>query len=362
MKFKFRLGLRLVGHVMISLVLLCLVISAGLSILTELILPQEGDKQDNWVLISLFIIMVCFLIVFGWSIGKPLYYIIGWINRLANGIYVDPEKHQKIYSSKVKKLKRPYRLYKELINQLHTLSDVLEDSKMERSRVDKMKTEWIAGISHDLKTPLTYIKGYSSMMLSSQYDWTKEEGIKFLMEIEQKASHMEDLISDLNLSIRLDERQPPLKWEQTDLIEFVRRIVVDVTNDPRAVGYNLSLETTESHVETLLDVKLLQRALHNIMLNAILHNPAGTNVKIHIMRNSHLYIDIADDGIGMDEEAIDCLFNRYYRGTSTDVLSEGTGLGMAIAKQLVVAHGGDINVTSGVDEGTSISVKLPLHN
>jgi len=361
MKFNYRLGLRLVVHVFISLVLLALAITGSIS-LTEWIIPQEGDRQDTLGLISMYVIIISFMIVFAWSIGKPLYYMIGWFNRLARGIYVKPENLRKIYSGKMKKLKRPYRLFKEVFIQLHSLSDVLENSKQERSRLEEMKKEWIAGISHDLKTPLTYIKGYSSMMLSPQYDWTEEEKTAFLMEIVQKATHMEDLIGDLNLSFRLDEQQPPLKWEQTDLIEFVRRIVVDVTNDPRATGYNLFLETTESHIETLIDTKLLQRALHNIILNAILHNPAGTNVKIHIFQNSHLHIVITDDGLGMDEVALDRLFNKYYRGTSTDILSAGTGLGMAIAKQLVLAHGGGIEATSQVNEGTSISVKLPLNS
>lgn len=362
MKTNFRLSLRLVIYIMISFMLIVLVIIAGSTILMELILPQQADYEDTTVSVSLLVIIVCFMIVSGWSLGKPLYYIIGWIDRLASGNYAGTDRYQKIYSSKTKKLKRPYNLYKELFIQLHTLSDVLEKSKQERIQLDEMKREWIAGISHDLKTPLTYIKGYSSMMLSPQYNWTTEEKIKFLKEIEQKADHMQDLIGDLNLSFRLDEQQTPLKWEQRDLIEFIRRIVADVTNDPRAAEYNLSIESTESYIETMLDVKLLERALHNLILNAILHNPAGTNVKINITQNAHLCIVIADDGIGMNKEGVDRLFDKYYRGTSTDILSEGTGLGMAIAKQLVLAHGGDIHVTSRVHEGTSISVKLPLHN
>ncbi|RJE90380.1 sensor histidine kinase [Paenibacillus sp. 1011MAR3C5] len=361
MKFNYRLGLRLVLHVIFSLILLALSISGSIS-LTEWMIPQEGVRQDNLGLISMYVILGGFMIVFAWSIGKPLYYIIRWINRLANGIYVEPQNHWKIYSSKKKKLKRPYRLFQELFIQLQTLSDTLEKSKQERSRLDEMKKEWIAGISHDLKTPLTYIKGYSSMMLSPQYEWTKEEQTGFLMEIEQKASHMEDLIGDLNISFRLDEQQPPLKREKTDLIELVRRIVVDVTNDPRAARHHLFLETSESHIEARLDVKLLGRALHNLVLNAVLHNPEGTNVNIQIRQDSHLHIMITDDGVGMEEAALDQLFNKYYRGTSTDILSAGTGLGMAIAKQLVLAHGGEIEATSLVHEGTSISVKLPLHN
>ena len=363
MKINLRLSLRLVVYLMISLVLLTLVISAVLVILTEVILPQEGNEQDLWVLISIPAIILCFLIIAGWSLGRPLYYIIGKIDRLAGGIYADPEGDRKIYSSRNEKLKRPYRLYKELIIQLHTLSHVLEHSKQERSRLDEMRMEWISGISHDLKTPLTYIKGYSSMMQSPQYDWTKEETMKSLMEIEQKANHMQELIGDLNLSFRLDEQQTPLKRERTDLVEFIRRIVADVSNDPRAARYCLTLETTEPYVEAAFDLKLLGRALHNLILNAILHNPEGTSVKVHIRRNTGgLQIVIADDGVGMSEEGVSRLFDKYYRGTSTDILSEGTGLGMAIARQLVLAHGGDIDAASRLNEGTIICVQLPLHN
>lgn len=362
MKPNYRLVIRLAVHILISLVLLCLIASAGLIALTEWILPEEGEAQDLAVLIGLFVVFASFVAVYGWFIGKPLLYILGWMSRLAAGTYADPDNHQKLYAHKDKKLKRPYRLYEEMIVQLQMLSDALETSQKERRRLNEMKKEWIAGISHDLKTPLTYIKGYSSMLLSPQHDWTLEEKTAFLTEIQQKADHMEDLIRDLNISFRLDDQQQiPLQLEQQDLVELVRRTVVDVANDPRAVGYNLSFDAETSHIETLLDVKLLQRALHNLLLNAILHNPLGTNVHIQITQSSHLQIAITDDGVGIDEEAIERLFHKYYRGTSTDILSEGTGLGMAIAKQFILAHGGTIRVASRINEGTSITVTLPQH-
>ncbi|KKO54033.1 sensor histidine kinase [Paenibacillus sp. DMB20] len=361
MKPNYRLIIRLAVHILISLVLLCLIASAGLVALTEWILPEEGEAQDLAVLIGLFVVFASFVAVYGWFIGKPLLYIMGWMSRLATGIYADPDNHRKLYARKGKKLKRPYRLYEEMIVQLQMLSDALETSQKERRRLNEMKKEWIAGISHDLKTPLTYIKGYSSMLLSPQHDWTTEEKTAFLTEIQLKANHMQDLIRDLNISFRLDEQQIPLQLERHDLVELVRRIVVDVANDPRAAGYNLSFDAETSHIETLLDVKLLQRALHNLLLNAILHNPSGTNVHIHITQSPHLQIVMTDDGVGIDEEAIERLFHKYYRGTATDILSEGTGLGMAIAKQFILAHGGNIHVTSRINEGTAIAVILPQH-
>lgn len=190
----------------------------------------------------------------------------------------------------------------------------------------------------------------SSMLLSPQYDWNSEEKTVFLTEIQQKANHMEELIGDLNLSFQLDEQQLPVQWEKHDLVEFIRRIVVDVANDPRSAGSSLTFENDEPQMETLFDMKLLQRALHNLLLNAVLHNPSGTNIKVSITKSTQLQIVISDDGLGMDDKAIDRLFSKYYRGVPTDFRSEGTGLGMAIAKQLVLAHGGDILVTSEINK------------
>lgn len=225
-----------------------------------------------------------------------------------------------------------------------------------------MKREWIAGISHDLKTPLTYIKGYSTMLLSPDYDWEKEEKTKFLTEILSKANHMELLISDLNITFQLEEGSIPLKLEKYDLVECIRRVVADVANDPRAAHHNLTLETNETYINVLLDVKLLERALLNLMLNAIVHNPVGTTIQVLITNSNGLQVIIKDDGIGMNEEAVERLFQRYYRGTTTDASTEGTGLGMAIAKQFVMALGGDIVVTSELNKGTEVIVSLPTLN
>lgn len=364
MKNNIGLIVRLMIHFTISLILLVLLVSTGMFILTEIVWPYDENKQDGAVFINLLVSFIIFIVLYGWYLGRPLVYIVGKIHRMAHGQYIEPEKYNKMYSSKTMKLKRPYSLYKELIIQLHTLSEELERAKQERSRLDTMQREWIAGISHDLKTPLTYIKGYSSMLMTPKYEWNQEEQTKFITEIQDKANHMEELIGDLNLSFRLEGQQLPLHLEKVDLVEYVRRVVADVSNDPRASEYSLNFETDSASVEIKLDVRLLQRALYNLLINAIVHNPTGTDVLVHIKQPTELsvVITIQDDGIGMKEEDINYLFNKYYRGTTTDHQSEGTGLGMAIAQQLVLAHEGKIDVTSRMNVGTSIFITLPLHN
>ncbi|WP_166242280.1 sensor histidine kinase [Paenibacillus turpanensis] len=360
-KSNIRMILRLAFHLAVSLMLLGFILSIGL-VTAESLFPQSGDQQDLAVLIGIFTIVGTSVTVYGWYIGRPLFYIIGMIHRLASGNYTDP-KDQLIFKSKDKKLKRPYHLYKEVIEQLHDLSETLETSKQDRIRLDNMQKEWIAGISHDLKTPLTYIKGYSSMLLSPQYTWNRDEQNNFLSEIQQKADHMEELIGDLNLSFRLDGQQFPVNLEIRDAVEYIRRIVADTVNDPRASEFTLTFESELSSLDIMLDEKLLQRALHNLLVNAILHNPPGTAVQVLLKKdNEHLEIRIEDNGNGMDEGTMEHLFHKYYRGTTTERHSDGTGLGMAIAYQIVLAHGGSIQVQSRLQEGTAIIVRFPLHN
>ncbi|MBH5319883.1 HAMP domain-containing histidine kinase [Paenibacillus sp. GSMTC-2017] len=358
MKSNVRLFLRLALHVILSHLLLVAAIITVIAT-AETIVPEPGDHQDSIGLYGMLVIILSFVVLFGWSIGWPIFHMMSWINRLANGIYDEPDQHKKLYTRRRGKLKLRYRLFKELIIHLQTLSEQLEKSKQERRRLDERKREWIAGVSHDLKTPLTYIKGYSTMLLTSNYDWDTEERTKFLTEIQSKADHMEELIGDLNASFQLEEGSIPLKLTKSDLVECVRRIVVDVANDPRASHHNLTLESNVTYIHMMLDTKLLGRALLNLLINAIVHNPTGTTINVSIIESNGLQIVISDDGSGMDEEMIDGLFEKYYRGTSTDANSEGTGLGMAIAKQFIIALGGDIVVTSQLNIGTKITVSFP---
>ncbi|WP_334075184.1 sensor histidine kinase [Paenibacillus sp. A14] len=359
MRLSIRFFLRLTVHFLVSLVLLVGCISLGLAVV-DVLVPEGGARQDNGVIICVAVLITIYILVCGWYFGLPLIYVIGKIQRLAHGIYRDPVKFQGLGTGEGRKIKAPYSLLKELILQMQALSETLERSERERGRLNELQKEWMAGISHDLKTPLTYIKGYADMLLSS-HEWTAREQAEFITEIQTKASHMEELIGDLSLTFRLEGQEMPLHLVKKELVEYVRRIVADVANDPRAVQCHIGFEANVSRAVLRIDEKLLQRSLHNLIINAVLHNPPGTHVRIQMLkRTSFLAIAITDDGTGMDEDTVAQLFHKYFRGTTTEKYSEGTGLGMAIADQIVRAHKGSINVSSRVGEGTTITVSLPL--
>jgi signal transduction histidine kinase len=286
--------------------------------------------------------------------------LIRWITNLANNIYQSPSGNPSKFYKRNGKLKLHYRLYQDVFTYLQTLTEVLQKNQLERERLDQFKKDWVAGISHDLKTPLTYITSYSTMYLSSQYTWSDHEKRSFVQRIQQKSSLMEELIEDLNISFQMDYSNIPLNMETYNIIEFVRRVVVDIANDPLSKNYVLEFKTNHNYINIDFDQKLFKRVLYNLIMNAIIHNPPNTQIYIYIFQTDRLHISIKDNGVGMNEETKQHLFNKYYRTKTAKQKSNGTGLGMAIAKQLILAHQGTISVSSEESKGTTLDISLPL--
>lgn len=362
MRLFIRLGILIVGMMMAAMALF-LVAGLLFVIFHDEIAPSIGADKGLALLLWLFIFIaaVIFLYLFYYAryLGKPLLFMKDWIQRMAEGEYSVSPKTSGSIRKRNGRLKRPFRLYREVLQNLQRLTEALQANQAERERLDRFKRDWGAGISHDLKTPLTYIKSYSTLLLSSDYNWTESEKESFLREIAEKTNHLEELIGDLNLSFQSDFGHLPIESRVGDLTDHVRRIVADVVNDPRAQKQELAFEADSGVVNARFDPKLLGRALHNVLINAVVHNPPHTRIAVKVCRlGDQAQVFIEDNGEGMDEETLRHLFQRYYRGGSTDRKSEGTGLGLAIAKQLVLAHRGEIEVTSEPGRGTNVRISL----
>jgi signal transduction histidine kinase len=183
----------------------------------------------------------------------------------------------------------------------------------------------------------------------------------FGKKIEEKSKHIKNLIDDLNLSFQSEEGKISVQKTETEMVGFLRNVVLDIANSPRSAAYIFSFD---SNVETFcmkIDTILVQRALQNILINAVAHNPTETEIKISAEKKQGKFcIQITDNGSGMDEETQRNLFESYYRGTPTDRPVEGSGLGMAIAKQFIELHDGSIQVESIPGKGTSVFIELPF--
>lgn len=353
-------------HFALGLTLWLLGTGLSLVILFEVLLPLfdvvVGENTEGLLVGSIFALstLVC-IGLFGWYFGGPIAFIMRWIHQLSQGNYKPPPGLRKIYTRK-ETLRMRYLLYKEVLHSLQLLAEQLQANEVERKKIEQAKQEWIAGISHDLKTPLTYITGYSTLLLTNQYEWSTEEARSFTQEIYDKGKHMEELIQDLNLVLKLNDGVHlfPINTTSQDLVEFTKRVVADISNSPQAVDYRLHFKTNKPRIDVDFDDKFMQRILQNILMNSIIHNPEPVDIYIELFDyNEQARIHITDNGIGMPTHMMENLFQQYYRGATTDSASEGTGLGMAIVYNLVRAHHGTISVESEPSKGTSFDIHFP---
>ncbi|WP_342533548.1 HAMP domain-containing sensor histidine kinase [Lysinibacillus sp. FSL K6-0057] len=361
-----RINTRFTLHLALGIILWILFSGLCILISLECILPlfKKSVSEDYENLLVLWIFgfstLIC-IAVFGWYFGGPLGFIMNWIQQLSQESYTQPNGFSKVYNRKGK-LRMRFMLYQEVLQYLQSLSTKLKAAEIERAQVEQAKQEWIAGISHDLKTPLTYITGYSTLLLNEQYEWSKEEAHSFIQEIADKGSHMEELIQDLSLVIQLNSTDGtlPIHKINQDIVEFTKRIVANISNYPQADGYKLHFQTDKAFINVDFDTKYMQRILQNILMNSIIHNPPNTDVYTKIIdSDQHVEIHIVDNGVGMTPDIQDKIFQQYYRGTTTDTSSEGTGLGMAIVYKLIQAHRGTIALESELAKGATFIVTFP---
>ncbi|AWB43509.1 sensor histidine kinase [Paenibacillus sp. CAA11] len=363
MRIKLRFGF----HFIIGLAAWLLSISATLIITSEVLLPLWGitegnDHYDLYILLSFLVNIIFCSLLFSWYFAGPLWFMMSWISNLSEGIYQPPQIQHKVYNRKGK-LRRRFRLYTEVISNIHSLSGTLAQAAIERGKLEEAKREWIAGISHDLKTPLTYITGYSALLLNEDYHWSSQEQHSFLSEIQSKGLHIESLINDLSLSLQIDNGSAslPLNRTRVELVRFTQELFADIANDPRAQTYDLAFQSEEENLYIEADQRLLYRALQNVMMNAILHNPPQTRVEVSLSReeSNFIHVTVADNGGGIEPETLSKLFNKYTYGTSSSAAPRGSGLGLSIVQSLIQAHGGLIDVESKPSIGTAFHIRLP---
>ncbi len=347
-----KLIVRFTLNFIIHQILLGLAISLP-AIIHILVFKSQAVYVDltAWIIILVYFIYCLF---YGYYVARPLYQITDKIQQLAGGTYL-PNGHKKQRHS------LNGRLYREIDADLETLSATLKENEQRRKEFEKQRQEWAAGITHDLKTPLSYITGYANMLLSDRHTWDDDEKKAFLELIREKAVHMEELINDLGIVFQMDQPNGiRILSQKVALTELIRQVVADVANMPLSQDNRFEIFGAEEPIYVSGDHGLLKRAFSNLLVNAVIHNPRGTAITVHLQRNSLVEIQIIDNGQGMDAADVSHLFDRYYRGTATNVAAGGTGLGMAIVKQIVTAHQGSINVKSEVGSGTTVIVRLPL--
>lgn len=276
--------------------------------------------------------------LFGRTLTKPLYAMIERIQHLKN------HKHLPI--------KVPKGLYRPVFENLSEVSSELAAHEQERKRLEMMREEWISNVSHDMKTPLTSIRGYAELL--NDRNLSPSDRTEYAQIIEKQSLHMQELLDDLNLTMRLRHQQLPLTLTEVNMVQFMREIVIDTLNTPPYEQANIDFDATAEVILHSIDEHFMRRAVVNFLYNALLHNPPDVNVHVTVDTNT---ITIADNGRGISAEDLAHIFERYYRGTNTEQI-QGTGLGTAIARDIIEAHGGTVTILSEEQKGTTVTIQL----
>jgi signal transduction histidine kinase len=249
-------------------------------------------------------------------------------------------------------------LYQEVFSNLTELENKIAQAKEERKKFDQKRNEWIANISHDIKTPLSSIKGYAELMADQKYTFSKEEHNNYSETIIKNADYIANLVNDLSLEMKLLNDKHILSLQKIRLNDIIRDEISFVLSDSHFLNRDVRFLESQD-VECEIDPILFQRALDNIVINALKYSGDTSTVVISLIKESNgkPTVVIADNGKGMTDLEIENLFTRYFRGENTDQI-EGSGLGMSIAKNIIEAHGGKISVDSKSGVGTTVTIIL----
>lgn len=251
-------------------------------------------------------------------------------------------------------------MFHDLYDSLNTLDSEIRASDQLRVQIDKMREEWIANITHDLKTPLSPLKGYAEI-LQETGGKGQEQSRRYAGIMLKNISYMETLIDDLKLTYQLENGMLPINREEKNIVRFLKELAIDILNTPEYENRTIHFESPEEIVLFSFDQTLLTRAFRNLIINAFVHGEEHTEVTLRLLvSDSTLEIYVADNGKGMEPETTEHLFDRYYRGTNTEQKPEGSGLGLAIAKGIIEIHSGTISVSSIPTVGTTFQIEFSL--
>lgn len=229
----------------------------------------------------------------------------------------------------------------------------------EHVKLDNMQKELVADVSHELKTPITSIMGYADTLLEGGYDTKTQE--KFLNVIASESRRMARLVTDLLTLSRYDSNKKKTQKESFDLGELVKRCQEKLAIEIKKKGHKVNCFVTADVPFVYADKYDIERVVLNILTNSIKYTHDNGEIKIYVgFVYNDAYIKIFDNGIGIPEEDLARIFERFYRVDKARTREMGgTGLGLSIAKEILDKNGGSIDIKSKVGEGTEVVIRIP---
>lgn len=249
---------------------------------------------------------------------------------------------------------------KKLEEELMQSFNKLNAAYAELEKLNALRTDFLSNISHELKTPLTSIRGYSELLFDETFGELNEEQKKSLEIVLRSCDRLQSLISDLLDISKIESKQLKLQPEPVNLSTFVQRVVEEHRAGAERKALYVKTDVPEN-IFIRVDPQRFSQALTNIISNAIKFTQKGGITIKAVVKDDNVHMSISDTGIGIPEEHLPHIFDRFYQSDSSiNRCFGGSGLGLAITKSIIEAHGGVIWAESEVEVGTTFNILLPL--
>ncbi|EPB8166850.1 sensor histidine kinase [Clostridium perfringens] len=236
----------------------------------------------------------------------------------------------------------------DLINSINNLSQSIKEQENIRKRLT-------GDISHELKTPLTNIQSHLEAMIDGIWEPTEER----LLSVKEEAERLSSLVSDMQKLNKYDESSIKLKKDNVNISDIIYFVIFQFSN--LAKSKNIKIEYEKKNINLYCDKDKITQALVNILSNAIRYSNEGSTIFIEEkLKDNKVIISIEDQGIGISEEDLKYVFERFYRADKSRTRATGgTGIGLTIVKSIVSSHGGEVKLESKLGEGSKFTIILP---
>lgn len=315
-------------------------------------MSNQADRIYFLVIPLYIIVLVLFLRRLNKKIKEPLIRL----NSAVNGISVGSEE-------RIGEMDGPWEMRK-IGENIDKMADMLSDSEKERMRLDAERKQLLADISHDLKTPITVISGYTKAIRDGKVPPDRVN--EYLEKIDQKSAELTYLVESFHEYSKVEHPQYTLAPVTMDICEFMRGYLAERYDEIEIAGFTIIANIPEIKMSCRIDSSQLKRAIDNIVYNTIKYNSLGTVMAVSVFETqeegrNYAAIDIADNGIGIPQSQRENIFKPFVRG-SEERSGSGSGLGLSISQKIAMAHGGTLTLKDEANGGysTVFEIKIPL--
>lgn len=307
---------------------------------------KKKQRLDVLTIIVFFILMFIFMIMAAFKMERLMTKPIELLNTAIEDIACT--KSGSNYTVENINYKGAMELER-ICDSFNGMLSALRESKRQRELMEEARQRMLAGISHDLRTPVTVIKGYTKAILDGTI--AMDRAGSYIEIIDRKASDLSELIFGFHTYSRLEHPDFNFNMQKKDICEYLREYFAEKYEELILAGYKLEVDIPEELLICEFDSAELKRVFENLINNTIRHNRSGTKISIKVKReiatneeSSFIHITIGDDGAGIPKNIRKEIFDTFVTGDESRRKGGGSGLGLAIVKKIIEGHGGRIHL------------------